>query len=271
MDCLIAPALCITTATENRLISVSPMKWTVIQALALITLVLFWPPGAPVCSALSPPAGQALLISDIHFDPLADPAILKQLIAAPVAQWPDIFATSTRTAYARFPADTNYPLLKSALAAAAAQRPFDFVIGSGDYLRHNFQRAFVKAGGLPSDFPAFSVLHYDVVTGDISDIATYYLDLAGNGKNPQWALEYRFSTAYGYSALTAENLEDLAVSIHDNPDVRQTFAGHYAASAPSPITPTNWPFYSCAETQFTVTDYINCVCNTLSNPNKSEK
>jgi hypothetical protein len=459
------------------------MKRIAIRILILIALILPWSPVAQVSAALSPaaPTGHALLLSDIHFDPLADPSIVKQLIAAPASQWEAIFATSAQGGYAHSPNDANYALLKSALAAAAAQNPFDFVIASGDYLRHDFQSAFVKAGGSPSDFPAFaskaavfvvntvqatlgvpvylalgnddspcgdyglvpgsaflaaladsldvlahkpeaaadfrtagfyelphptlpneeilvlnsvlwsprysncgsdgsdpgaaemqwlgwklyeaktlanrvilvmhippgidayassrsgnskfvtqfwrdryftqflelmqsygdivqiglaghthmddfrvlstsgskppvgfritpaispifgnnpafSVLNYSVSTGAVSDIATYYLDLVKGGDNPQWALEYRFSTAYGYDAFTAGNLETLVAAIHDNPNVRQIFAGYYAASAPSPITSNNWPFYVCTETQFTATDYSHCVWQVQTSP-----
>src|SRR5262249_27432985 len=97
--------------------------------------------------------------------------------------------------------------------------------------------------------PAFSVLNYDGDSGNLSDIATYYLDLANGGSSPQWVMEYRFPSAYGYSSLNAANLLALAASIHDDPKVRRTFANYYGASAPSPITDTNWPFYSCAETR----------------------
>jgi hypothetical protein len=464
----------------------SPMKRNTIYASLLVTLILFWPPGVQSSFGGSPaaPTGNALLLSDIHFDPLADPVIVKQLIATPASQWQAIFASSAQTGYAHSPNDTNYPLLKSALSAAAAQNPFDFVIASGDYLRHDFQSAFVSAGGAPSQFPtfatkaavfvvdtiqatfgvpvylalgnddstcgdyrmapgnaflaaladslqvlahnpeaatafrtagfyelphptlpdqeilvlnsvlwspsysncgsdgsdpgsaeimwlswklyeakilgnkvilvmhippgvdaysasrggnctsvtqfwldryfsqflnlmqsygdtvqialaghthmddfrvlgtcgitpsvvfritpsispifgnnpAFSVLHYSVRTGAVFDIATYCMDLANGGNNPQWALEYRFSTAYGYSAFTPANLEALAASIRADPNVRQTYAGYYAASAPSPITSTNWPFYSCAETHFASIDYSNCVCNPQTSPSPS--
>ena len=85
-----------------------------------------------------------------------------------------------------------------------------------------------------------------------------YPDLASGGNSPQWVMEYRFPSAYGYSSLNATNLLALAASIHDDPKVRRTFANYYAASAPSPITGTNWPFYSCAETRFTRADYASC-------------
>ena len=43
--------------------------------------------------------GRALLISDIHLDPLADPAIVKQLIAAPVTQWEAIFESAQQKSF----------------------------------------------------------------------------------------------------------------------------------------------------------------------------
>jgi sphingomyelin phosphodiesterase acid-like 3 len=116
--------------------------------------------------------------------------------------------------------------------------------------------------------PAFSVLHYSVRTGAVFDIATHCLDLAHGGNNPQWALEYRFSAAYGYNAFTPANL---AASIRADPSVRQTFVGYYATSAPSPITSTNWPFYFCAQTHFTSTDYSNCVRNPQTSRGPNEK
>jgi hypothetical protein len=98
-----------------------------------------------------------------------------------------------------------------------------------------------------------------VGTGEVSDIATYYLDLAGGSANPKWALEYRFSTAYGYDTFSAENLLSLAAAIHSDPSVRHVFASYYATSAPSPIKAENWQFYACSETQFTSADYGSCV------------
>ena len=106
--------------------------------------------------------------------------------------------------------------------------------------------------------PAFSILNYDADSGKLSDIANYYLNLADGGNNPQWVLEYRFPSAYGYSSLTAMNLGAIAASIHDDPKVRRTFAKYYAVSATSPINFTNWLFYSCAETRFMSNDYASC-------------
>jgi sphingomyelin phosphodiesterase acid-like 3 len=448
------------------------------KKMVLIIFVFFCSAVAQTCCGISPgiATGHVLLVSDMHFDPLADANgdIVRKLVAAPASQWKEIFTGSAQNTYARAPADANYPLLESALSAAIAQGPFDFVIASGDYLRHDFLKAFVKAGYSSGDFPAFatktavfviktlqttlgvpvyaalgnndsasgdystdpgsaflasladslevlasdqdanvafryagfyelphptllneeivvlntvlwsrsyailgpdrsdpgaaemqwlawklsqartlthkvilvmhippgidafasgsrghdqppiqfwqdryfkqflelmrkhgdivqialaghthmddfrvldtgkasplvfritpsispdhgnnpafSVLNYNADSGDVSDIATFYLNLTDGGNSPQWVLEYRFPSDYGYRSLNATNLAALAASIHDDPNVRETFAKHYAALAPSPERTflTNWLFYWCAETRFTSSDYARC-------------
>jgi sphingomyelin phosphodiesterase acid-like 3 len=124
----------------------------------LPTLIAGWLLFAFVASVAQtgPPTGRALLISDIHLDPLSDPAIVKHLIASPVEQWESIFQGSQQKSFSPYGADTNYPLFASTLDAAAAQAPFDYVIFTGDALRHNFSQAFVAAGGTSDQFPAFA-------------------------------------------------------------------------------------------------------------------
>src|ERR1700760_3171139 len=118
--------------------------------------LLFALMGTAVVAQIGPATGRALLISDIHLDPLADPAIVKQLIASPIGQWEAIFESSQQKSFSPYGADTNYRLFSSALADAAAQAPFDYAIFTGDALRHNFSQAFVTAGGTLDQFPAFT-------------------------------------------------------------------------------------------------------------------
>src|SRR6187399_2956483 len=79
--------------------------------------------GAPA-SALH---GTYLHLSDIHLDPLhlPDPAgrrqLAQQLDAAPVDQWEAILSKAGDGTLTSQPEDTDYYLLKSALAAAASQ------------------------------------------------------------------------------------------------------------------------------------------------------
>jgi predicted phosphodiesterase len=453
------------------------MKSYPVRAALLCSLLLLWSSFVQAVRP-QPPTGKVLLLSDIHFDPLADEAIVPDLVNHDISGWETILASSESFKKGVYPtrgkSDTNYTLFHSAMSAAAHQEPFDFVIVSGDYLRHNFVNAFanerqpqgefpefatktalfvletiqttfnvpvyfalgnedsacndygVAAGGMflkalagslrvladnpeaAADFsaggfydlphptllnveiivlnsilwsplyfncqsdgsdpgsaeikwlsaklyqakssarkvilvmhippgldaykcskgaksksttsfwrdvylsqfaglmqsygdivqialaghthmddfrilttsepsrsvafritpsisplfgnnPAFSVLHYSPSTGEISDTTQYYLDLGGSPATVQWTFEYRFPSVYGYNALTPSNFEALAVSIRNDPTVRQTFSGYYAASAPSPLSTNAWPFYSCAQTLFTASDYSSCI------------
>lgn len=112
------------------------------------------PAAGPAAQPLDPrPApqplqGRFLLLSDIHFDPFADPAIVPQLIASRVEQWPAIFRTSRQSGPARAGADTNFPLLRSTLdQAGRAGPPYDFVLVTGDLLAHDFEASFARFGG----------------------------------------------------------------------------------------------------------------------------
>ncbi|MGB8480952.1 MAG: metallophosphoesterase [Acidobacteriaceae bacterium] len=92
----------------------------------------------------------ALFISDIHFDPLHDPARVQQLVNAPVSQWGSIlshppspnqqqaFTALQQTCHARG-VDTPDPLLRSSLHAMRARQPdAKFMLVSGDLVAHAF-------------------------------------------------------------------------------------------------------------------------------------
>jgi hypothetical protein len=99
--------------------------------------------------------------------------------------------------------------------------------------------------------PAFSKLNYDIQTGDITDINTYYLDQANSVQTQQWANEYSFSKAYGYLAFNSENLLTLTERFRKDVALRDRYARYYSALAPLQITSENWFFYFCAQTTFT--------------------
>lgn len=95
--------------------------------------------------AFAPAPGQGLflIITDIHFDPFADPAIVAQLAAAEASAWQGIFERSGQQGFARYGSDANYPLMMSALDAARTLVPQpDFLLYSGDYLVHGFETKF---------------------------------------------------------------------------------------------------------------------------------
>jgi sphingomyelin phosphodiesterase acid-like 3 len=84
-----------------------------------------------------------LSVSDIHFNPFADPALVAKLEAADVSQWDAIFASSTMTAFSASGSDVNDPLLRSALGEMRKQLPSPaFVLISGDFLAHDFDKTY---------------------------------------------------------------------------------------------------------------------------------
>jgi sphingomyelin phosphodiesterase acid-like 3 len=88
-------------------------------------------------------AEKFLSVSDIHFDPFADPAIVAKLEAADVPEWDAILASSTVTAFSSYGSDVNDPLLRSAIGAMQKELPAPaFVLISGDFLAHGFQKSY---------------------------------------------------------------------------------------------------------------------------------
>ena len=139
------------------------MRIWIARALAMIMAVLS--PGAFAADELPAPPftpgpgqGLFLILTDIHFDPFADPALVDRLVAADVDAWRGIFA-SGQQAFAQYGSDANYPLMMSALDVAKKLLPQpDFVLYAGDYLVHRFETKFdTYAGGGPEAFAEFVV------------------------------------------------------------------------------------------------------------------
>lgn len=84
-----------------------------------------------------------LSISDIHFDPFADTTLIAQLEAADVSQWDAILASSSVKTFSTYGSDINDPLFRAALAEMKARIASpSFVLISGDFLAHGFQKTY---------------------------------------------------------------------------------------------------------------------------------
>lgn len=111
-----------------------PCRTRFLSILVLALLAAF-----PAAGAAQQDTGTFVVLSDIHFDPLYDPDLVPQLQAADARQWQRIFESSKVTQLSAYGKDTNYPLLKSALSSLRFRTPEpDFVLISGDFLRHKF-------------------------------------------------------------------------------------------------------------------------------------
>jgi sphingomyelin phosphodiesterase acid-like 3 len=128
-------------------------------ALRILVLAIAW---AAVLSAPMPAGaaavGRALIATDLHFDPMADPALVDRLMAAEPRAWPAILDRTADRSLGHYGADTNWRLLRSALRAMQAALPHPaFVLLPGDFLAHHFRRKFEAAARRHSraDYRAF--------------------------------------------------------------------------------------------------------------------
>jgi hypothetical protein len=97
-------------------------------------------------------AGQVLVMSDLHFDPMADPRLVDQLAAAEPEQWSAVLDSSGDRSLGRYGRDSNWMLLRSALRQMAETLPKPgFVLIPGDFLAHGFRQEFDAAAGDHSD------------------------------------------------------------------------------------------------------------------------
>ena len=123
----------------------------------------------------------ALLVSDIHFDPFHDPAMVQDLIKAPLSQWesilsappspnqPQAFAALQQTCHAGG-VDTPYALLSSSLQAMWSRQPdAKFMTVSGDLIAHAFSCKYTTLvpGSKPSDYQAFVLKTLSFVMGEL--------------------------------------------------------------------------------------------------------
>jgi sphingomyelin phosphodiesterase acid-like 3 len=111
----------------------------------VVFLIVFILLCSPAQSRSRPPSQKILIASDLHFNPFADPALVKDLAAASPSRWERILNRSGLTAYSPYGQDTNWWLLKSALDAMQATEPNPaLVMITGDLLAHGFPAAYAK-------------------------------------------------------------------------------------------------------------------------------
>lgn len=141
---------------RHRIHGGQTLRSAVVRTLVLISILTTVALGLPNDPPLRPypGTGMFLMLSDIHFDPYADPAIMEQLGAKPLAAC----QAPSSGSFSKFGSDTNYPLLKSTLdhvEATAAQNHihYDYVIVTGDLLAHSFDGRYHQCVG--SDAEAY--------------------------------------------------------------------------------------------------------------------
>ncbi len=86
---------------------------------------------------------QFLWLSDLHFNPFDDPALVDRLVAAAPSEWTAILNSSSQKKFSSFGQDTNWPLLSSAFSAMKRTIPDPaFILFTGDLMAHHFREHF---------------------------------------------------------------------------------------------------------------------------------
>jgi|GEM_PF-210522 len=121
-------------------------------------------PGYTPDSGNSAGTSQAIVFSDVHFNPFYDTTIFPALVAADASQWASIFAASSISEPSTWGEDSNYPLFALALSSMRANATASSVaIFPGDILVHQFATRFYALYG-SEDETAMKLFLYKTVT-----------------------------------------------------------------------------------------------------------
>ncbi len=168
-------------------------------------------------TAVEPPDGW-LVVSDIHFDPFADPRIAEKLLVAPGERWRAIFAAAGPQAISGYGSDANYALLESTLDAMRnAEDDPPVIVLTGDFLAHHFRTKFDKA--LPGN-----------------DEATY--DAFVDNTIRFLASEFRAAYPHAQYVATIGNNDTYCDDYQMAPN--SPFFAHFAAAWGLPATPNGY-------------------------------
>jgi sphingomyelin phosphodiesterase acid-like 3 len=223
--------------------------WRILNLAAAVVLGLGW------CSAASAQAKSVadtlpiVMLSDLHFDPLHDPAKVARLAAAPVAQWQKILSepASARQAEAfaetqlRCGAkgtDTDEALLDASLhAARESSANARFVTVSGDLVVHGFDCRYRHVLHTDEGYAAFveKTTNYVIerVEGEFARVPVY----VALGNNDSGCGDYRIDLHDRYlkatSAATMAGLRGASAEELQRARADYETGGYFAVSMPA--------------------------------------
>jgi sphingomyelin phosphodiesterase acid-like 3 len=238
---------------------------TRLLSLALLVTLISFARFTPYAEAAS--RNKFLIASDIHFDPVFDPALVADLAAADPSQWETILQRTAPDRFSLYGQDTNWWLLQSALDQMRKQLPHPaFVMINGDLLAHRFPstyrntthdedrehyRAFVRktveflALELRKRFPDTKILltpgnndeecgDYSIQAGGtfLSDTAQLVRDLAG--ADEAFATDWKGLGSYNVPHPTIPGFRILSLNtIFFSNNYHATSFSHACATVPS--------------------------------------
>ncbi len=195
----------------------------------------------------------ALMVSDIHFDPLHDPGKIKQLVDAPVSQWNSIlsaapspnqqqaFTQLQETCRARG-VDTPYGLLLSSLQAMRAQLPdAQFMTVSGDLLVHSFGCRYqtLLPQSTHAEYQAFVLKTLSFVMQELRAAYPAIPIYVALGNNDSACGDYRFDTRSEFLFRTGRILaEGLPAAQRQQALKMFDTGGYYSVTMAAPMRDT---------------------------------
>lgn len=203
--------------------------------------------------AQPPKTVPALFVSDIHFDPFHDPDLVKQLNAAPAAEWPKILAApasaSQQTAFESLQqtchargVDTPYALFDSALHAMHSRLPgAKFITVSGDLIAHAFTCRYstLFPNSTPAEYQAFVLKTITYVVGQLRATFPGIPVYTALGNNDSSCGDYKLDANSAFFALTAPIFADVLPASqrkHAIEDFKP--GGYYSVSMAEPMRNT---------------------------------
>lgn len=240
----------------------------------LVTLTLVF---AALAAQAAPPTAvtvPALFLSDIHFDPYADPAKVAQLSLADESEWAGIlsappsttqaqdFATLRVTCPVRGVDTPNVLWLSSLEAIHTNASRARFATVSGDLLAHQFDCKFkaLLPTATHADYVQFAEKTIRYIVGGLRTQLPGVPIYVAMGNNDSGCTDYALDSRHDeFLALTAKIVAE-ALPQRDRNSVLRDFAagGYYSAQLPAAIPHTR---LLVLDDLFLSGDYVTCAGN----------
>lgn len=196
---------------------------------------------------------RVLMVSDIHFDPFADPAKFEKLAAAPASKWSAIlagapspsraerFAALEKTCHAKG-SDTDFPLFASSLRAMRANASdARFILVSGDLLAHGFSCKYIAAAAHPTaaGYRAFAARTLQFVITQLRNEFPGVPVYAALGNNDSGCGDYRIDSGGTFLSAIAPALSaDIPAAERREAQRVISAGGNYGVTLPAPMQHT---------------------------------
>ncbi len=217
------------------------MGWRFSRWLVFLFFLVVFPSFALAGAALpwgggkiSASQGTFLMMSDLHFDPFADPALVPDLIRHPVEDWEALLNSSKSPGLAPYGKDSNWPLMLSFLREAKSLGPYDYAVFTGDYLVHESRKLFEPLGGKDEKAYEHFVLKTEIfvareIDKNFPGLPVYFC----LGNNDSECGDYMIATHSDFLTRLSQEWGLLA----GHPDAAESFSETGNYTVPHPIVP----------------------------------